>query len=78
VLPKAGALPIVIVRAGLESPEIAATVDDFLTAGADAGAALEVIEVPNGHHGFENLDPGEESRHAVLRAIRTVLGRLRD
>ncbi|MEV5121283.1 alpha/beta fold hydrolase [Streptomyces decoyicus] len=75
----AGALPIVLTRAGLEMPEIATTVDEFLAAakncGAD-GANVEVIDVPNGHHGFETLDPTDESREAVHRAMRSVLTHL--
>ncbi|GAA3164864.1 MULTISPECIES: alpha/beta hydrolase [Streptomyces] len=77
----AGALPLVVVRAGRELPEIAATVTEFLTAAEAHGAALEVIDVPEGHHGFETADhdPGtdlEALRTAVRAALRTVLGHL--
>ncbi|PYC79752.1 alpha/beta hydrolase [Streptomyces tateyamensis] len=72
----AGALPIVLTRAGLEAAEMAATVAAFVAAAQDAGAALEVIDVPNGHHGFEAVDRTEESRAAVERAVHTVLGHL--
>ncbi|BDH12691.1 alpha/beta hydrolase [Streptomyces hygroscopicus] len=75
----AGALPIVLTRVGLEVPEIAATVEEFLAAakncGAD-GANVEVVDVPNGHHGFGTLDPTDESREAVHRAMRSVLTHL--
>jgi hypothetical protein len=37
---------------------------------------VEVIDVPHGRHGFECLDPGEESREAVRAAMRAVLGHL--
>ncbi|MFE9726763.1 alpha/beta hydrolase [Streptomyces sp. NPDC005794] len=72
----AGALPLVLVRAGLETAEIAATVEEFLTAAWDSGADVEVVDVPNGHHAFETIDRTDESRGAVHRAMRTVLRHL--
>ncbi|MCZ9343614.1 alpha/beta hydrolase, partial [Streptomyces sp. TRM76130] len=66
----------VVTRVGLEMPEIATTVEEFLAAARAAGTDVEVIDVPHGHHGFETLDPSEESRAAVRTATRTVLGRL--
>ncbi|MFF2159811.1 alpha/beta hydrolase [Streptomyces sp. NPDC058175] len=72
----AGRLPIVLTRVGLERPEIAVTVEEFVSAAEDCGAALEVIDVPLGHHGFETIDPTDASRDAVDRAVRSVLGHL--
>ncbi|MDL5199133.1 alpha/beta fold hydrolase [Streptomyces sp. ALI-76-A] len=72
----AGALPIVLVRAGRETPEIAATVEAFVTAAEDCGAHLELVDVPNGHHGFETLDAPEETRPALLHAMRSVVTHL--
>ncbi|MFF0227309.1 alpha/beta hydrolase [Streptomyces sp. NPDC004629] len=72
----AGALPLVLTRAGRETPEIAATVEEFLTAAGRCGADVEVVDVPHGRHGFETLDPTEEARAAVRRAMRSVLARL--
>ncbi|TSB28908.1 dienelactone hydrolase family protein [Streptomyces benahoarensis] len=79
----AGDLPLVVVRAGRELPEIAATVTEFLTAAEAHGATLEVIDVPDGHHGFETADHHSDADPAALRtavrsALRTVLGRLTD
>ncbi|BFV55527.1 alpha/beta hydrolase [Kitasatospora sp. CMC57] len=73
----AGRLPVVLTRVGLESPEIAATVAGFLTAAGDAGVEVEVVDVPNGHHGFEVLDHTPESVRAVEQAMRAVLAHLR-
>ncbi|MGV9266431.1 alpha/beta hydrolase [Kitasatospora sp. NPDC003701] len=73
----AGRLPVVLTRAGLEVPEIAATVEAFVAAAEARRTDLEVIDVPNGHHGFETLDPTDESRGAIERAFRSVLGHLR-
>ncbi|MFE7815256.1 alpha/beta hydrolase [Streptomyces sp. NPDC057433] len=68
----AGTLPIVLLRAGREAPQIAATVEAFTTAAENCGADLELIDVPNGHHGFETLDAPEETRPALHHAIRSV------
>lgn len=73
----AGRLPIVLTRVGLERPNIAATVTEFLAAAREGGAALEVIDVPDGHHGFENIDHTEQARDAVRSAVQTVLTHLR-
>ncbi|MEU0333828.1 alpha/beta hydrolase [Streptomyces sp. NPDC006193] len=72
----AGSLPVVLLRAGRESPEIAATVEAFVTAAEDGGAHLELIDVPNGRHGFETLDAPEEVRPALRHAVRSVVAHL--
>ncbi|RPK79802.1 MULTISPECIES: alpha/beta fold hydrolase [Streptomyces] len=73
----AGQLPLVLVRAGRESAEIAATVEEFLAEAARCGANVEVIDVPDGRHGFETLDPVDGAREAVHRAVDAVLARLK-
>jgi dienelactone hydrolase len=70
----AGDLPIVLTRAGLERPAVAAAVTAFVDAASGCGARLEVIDVPNGQHGFDTLDHTAESRAAVSRALDSVLG----
>lgn len=72
----AGPLPIVLLRAGQETPEIAATVEEFVTAAKDCGAHLELVDVPNGHHGFETIDAPEETRPALRHAMRSVVTHL--
>ncbi|MYR42959.1 alpha/beta fold hydrolase [Streptomyces sp. SID5910] len=74
---KAGDLPVVLTRAGLEMPEIAVRVERFLVAAEECGARVEVVDVPHGHHGFETRDVTDESRDAVRRAMRAVLEHLR-
>lgn len=76
VVAKAGALPLVITRVGRERPEVAATVEEFLTASRGCGAAVEVIDVPNAHHAFETIDLTQESRDAVHGGMRAVLDHL--
>ncbi|PWI06910.1 alpha/beta hydrolase [Streptomyces sp. NWU339] len=72
----AGALPVVLLRVGRETPEIAATVEAFVTTAEECGAHLELIDIPNGHHGFETLDAPEEVRPALRRAMRSVVTHL--
>ncbi|MEV7867158.1 alpha/beta fold hydrolase [Streptomyces sp. NPDC088124] len=78
----AGPLPIVLTRVGRERPEIAATVEEFLTAAEGSGARVEVIDVPLAHHGFDAFDHAadpeavEQARRAVERAARSVLAAL--
>ena len=77
VLPRAGRLPIVLTRVGLESPEIAATVAAFVAAATECGAALELLDVPSAKHGFDVDDPTEETSAAVRNAFAAVLAHLR-
>ncbi|MGV9891820.1 alpha/beta fold hydrolase [Streptomyces sp. NPDC003395] len=72
----AGALPVVLLRAGRETPEIAATVEEFVRAAEECGAHLELVDVPAGRHGFETLDPPEVSGPALRRAMKSVAGHL--
>lgn len=68
----AGALPIVLTRVGLENSQIALTVEEFVEAAKACAARLEIIDVPDGHHGFDFLDHTEQSRAAVERALDLV------
>lgn len=52
--------------------EIAATVEEFLTAADRCWADVEVVDVPEGRHGFETLDLTDEARDAVRRAVEVV------
>ena len=68
--------PIVLTRVGLERPEFQAKVDDFLARAKEAGADVRVIDVPDGHHGFDALDHTDQSRDAVRAAIAAVTEKL--
>jgi dienelactone hydrolase len=74
----AGGLPILLTRAGQEDPDYAKAVDGFVAAASDAGADLEIIDVPDGHHGFDMVDHTDQSKAAVERALGWVTSRLRD
>ncbi|MFI0269583.1 alpha/beta hydrolase [Streptomyces luteogriseus] len=73
---QAGSLPFVLLRAGREAPEIAATVEAFVTAAKGCAVRLELVDVPNGHHGFETIDPPEETLPALREAMRSVVAHL--
>ncbi|MFF4220241.1 alpha/beta fold hydrolase [Streptomyces nondiastaticus] len=74
----AGSLPVVLTRVGREFAEIAATVREFLAAAEDCGAAVELIDLPDARHGFETIDRTEHARDAIERAMRSVVGHLRE
>jgi acetyl esterase/lipase len=70
---QAGDRPLVLTRVGLESPELAQTVEGFVAAATAAGAPLRIVDVPHGHHGFDLHDHTDESRAAVNEAMDAVL-----
>jgi dienelactone hydrolase len=65
----AGELPVLLTRAGQEQPDYAEAVAAFVAAAADARANLEIIDVPEGHHGFDMVDHTDQSKDAVERAL---------
>ncbi len=68
--------PLVLTRVGRESASIQATVDAFLAAAAMTGTLVDVVEVPDGRHGFDMLDHTEASRRAVIEAADLVTDHL--
>jgi hypothetical protein len=49
---------------------------EFVDAASTHGTRLELIDMLNGHHGFDTLDHTDESRRAVEQALDTVLRHL--
>ncbi|MEV4264746.1 hypothetical protein [Kribbella sp. NPDC049584] len=70
-------LPVVMTVVGHELDDVAPTQPPFIDAARAAGARLEVIEVPNGRHGFDVLDHTDESRRAVTAALTAVSASVR-
>jgi acetyl esterase/lipase len=66
-------VPVLLTRAGLERPDVAATVEEFLA----AAPGTELVDVPHGRHSFDMLDHTDESRAAVDRAMSWVAKALR-
>nr|WP_256985394.1 hypothetical protein [Rhodococcus sp. 06-1059B-a] len=71
--PKRRPAPDLAHQGGRERPEFIAGVDAFITAAAEAEAELDIIDVPEGTHGFDMFDDSPESRDAVTTAIEWVL-----
>lgn len=71
-----GGLPIVFTRVGLEYDRLVDGQEKFLAAAAERGFDLDLIDIPNGHHGFEQLDHTDESRAAMERGFELVFARL--
>ncbi|GIF19049.1 acetyl esterase/lipase [Actinoplanes tereljensis] len=73
-VPNAGDLPIVLTRAGQDSPGILETVREFVAA---AKTRLDIVEVPHGQHSFDTKDDTDESRAAIQRALDLVLATMK-
>jgi dienelactone hydrolase len=69
-------LPLVMTVVGRELPDVALTQPPFIEAARAAGVDLELIEVPDGRHGFDVLDHTDESRRAVAAALSAVTERV--
>lgn len=69
-----GALPILLTRVGRDRPEFVSGVNAFVEAAHATN--LDIIDVPDGQHGFDMLDHTGESRDAVSRAMAWVVARL--
>ena len=68
----AAAPPIVLTSVGLEAPEAAAGVDQFIAAAALAGLSLTHLHVAQGVHGFDSAPATDEGVTAVHGAVRLV------
>jgi acetyl esterase/lipase len=64
--------PVVLTTVGRERPELAKAIPEFRLAAEKAGADLTVIDVPDGHHGFDAMDHTDQSRAAVVAAMDAV------
>ena len=69
--------PIVLARVGKDDPALLATIDRFVATANSAGATVDLLTHPTGHHGFDILDPGERSSQIIgrtLEALRSSFG----
>ncbi|MCZ7423663.1 alpha/beta hydrolase [Verrucosispora sp. WMMA2121] len=69
--------PLLLTRVGLERHMLSEPVAVFLRAAGDNGVPADVLDVPNGQHGFDMLDHTDESRQAVEKAATWITERLR-
>jgi len=66
-------IPLVLTRVGREAAPVAAGVDEFIAAAHRSGARLEVIDVPDGVHGYDMFEPTRPSQEAVRASIDRVI-----
>ena len=64
--------PMFVGRAGLDSPGINESVDRFLSGALALNEMIEVMNHPNGRHGFDILDDNERSREIIARALEFI------
>lgn len=62
-------IPLLLVRPENDFDWIATASTALLEHGASQRRAVDVIEVPGGHHGFETVDDTDEARDAIERSI---------
>lgn len=55
---------------------MAAATDSFTTAAAHRGLPVQVIDAPDGRHGFDALDHTDQSRTAGRAALDAILALL--
>jgi acetyl esterase/lipase len=68
----------VLTRLGREAPAVNAGVEAFLDRAQQVRALCEVIEVPEGQHGFDARPPVDgacAAVHAAIEAVRIALTR---
>jgi acetyl esterase/lipase len=64
--------PILIARAGLDSPVLNGGVDRFVQEALSKNASLDLCTHPTGHHGFDILDDNDRSREIIKRTIEFI------
>jgi acetyl esterase/lipase len=57
--------PIFIAKAGLDSPRLNASIDNFVEEARRLNAPVELMVHPEGHHGFDVLDDNARSREII-------------
>jgi acetyl esterase/lipase len=64
-----GAPPLLVARAGLDHPWLNGGLDRFVAAACAQGATLELLNHPQGRHGFDILDDDARSRQIIRRTL---------
>lgn len=72
----AAAPPVLLTRVGREAPERQESLRAFVDGATAAGLTLDVLDVPDGEHGFDLLEPTEAGRDAVRAAMAGVVAHL--
>jgi acetyl esterase/lipase len=61
--------PILVARAGLDHPWLNGGIDRFVQTGLATGATLDLMNHPDGRHGFDILDDDARSKQIIRRAV---------
>lgn len=61
--------PLLVARAGLDSPWLNDGIDRFVQAALAKGATLDLLTHPDGRHGFDILDDDARSRQVIERTL---------
>ncbi len=61
--------PLLIARAGLDYPWLNAAIDRFVQTGLSKGATLDLLNHPNGRHGFDILDDDARSKQIIMNTL---------
>jgi tetratricopeptide (TPR) repeat protein len=69
-------LPVQLVRAGRDRPNMNEMVDRLAAQAVAADAPWTLVNVPNGHHAFDVLDDTDESRAAIRGTVAFLRDRL--
>jgi dienelactone hydrolase len=62
-------LPMFIVRAGLDRPELNQTIDEFVRRALEHNWPIELSNYPEGRHAFDILDDTERSRSIIAHSL---------
>jgi acetyl esterase/lipase len=68
--------PILVARAGLDNPWLNAGVDRFVQAAVAHGASLDLLNHPEGRHGFDILDDDARSKQIIRHTLEFLRDRL--
>jgi acetyl esterase/lipase len=68
--------PILVARAGADNPWLNAGIDRFVARALEANAEIEVLNHPDGRHGFDLLDDVPRSHEILRRTLDFLRARL--
>lgn len=69
-------LDVLIVRAGKDSAPINDGIDAFTQAALARNLDIQIVNFPNGVHGFDGYDPGTESKAVISDTFRWIAERI--
>jgi hypothetical protein len=65
-------LPVLFVRAGLDRPELNATMTNLAALAVSQNAPVTLLNYPGGHHAFEGIDDNTATRDVIDRTFEFV------